>query len=228
MDAVGFRRGAVAMLPLWTGVAPFGFTFALLARTGGFSPIETQALSMLVFAGSAQVAAVTLAAGGAGAAGIVLTTLLLNLRHVLYGLSLALHLPSRTRPPKPVLAFFLTDESFGLTLAALRDGRGGDGYLFGASLSLYACFAVATLAGTLLGAALPDPRAAGLDFVFTLSFLVLLMPLLRSRHAWAMAVASATLSLLLSAWLDGGIVVLVATVCVAGAGAALGREEHRP
>ena len=60
------RRGFVAMMPLWIGVVPFGATFAILARGSGFSVLETQALSMLVFAGSAQLAVVTLVAAGAG------------------------------------------------------------------------------------------------------------------------------------------------------------------
>src|SRR5688572_33293507 len=82
------RRGFLAVAPLWPGDIAFGLAFALIARTSGFSGIETQALSMLVFAGSAQLAAVTLFADGAGVAAILLTVLVLNLRHVLYALSL--------------------------------------------------------------------------------------------------------------------------------------------
>jgi 4-azaleucine resistance transporter AzlC len=173
-------RGYRAMAALWPGIVPFAIAFALAARAAGFSLAETQALSMVVFAGSAQFATVTLVASGAGAASIVLTALLLNLRHVLYGLSLAPYLGSRTRPPRPLLAFFVTDESYGLAIRECLAGRGGDAYLFGASLSLYGVFAASTLAGALLGARLPDLTGLGLDFVFPLSFLALLLPLLRS------------------------------------------------
>ena len=173
-------RGYRAMMALWPGIVPFAIAFALAARAAGFSLAETQALSMVVFAGSAQFATVTLFASGAGAASIVLTALLLNLRHVLYGLSLARYLGPRTRPPRPLLAFFVTDESYGLAIRECLAGRGGDAYLFGASLSLYGVFAASTLAGALLGARLPDLTGLGLDFVFPLSFLALLLPLLRS------------------------------------------------
>ena len=81
-------RGAVALLPLLAGVVPFAIAFAIAARAAGFTIYETQALSMLVFAGSAQLAVVALAGVGASAPAIVLTALVLNLRHLLYGLSL--------------------------------------------------------------------------------------------------------------------------------------------
>src|SRR5215207_5273278 len=118
------RRGFLAMIPLWAGVVPFALAFAILARTAGFSVLETLALSGLVFAGSAQVAIVLLFAGGAGAGAIVATTLALNLRHVLYGLSLRRGWAERTGPPHPLLAFLLTDESYGLTV---KDGLDGGG-----------------------------------------------------------------------------------------------------
>ena len=54
------RRGFLAMVPLWAGVVPFAMTFGILARTAGFTAPEAQALSMFVFAGSAQIAIVTL------------------------------------------------------------------------------------------------------------------------------------------------------------------------
>src|SRR4051812_18537420 len=89
------RRGFAAMLPLWLGVVPFAFAFALLARTNGFSIVETQALSVLLFAGSAQLAFVNEAKDNAGAIALLATVLLLNLRHVLYGISLSVHLPAK-------------------------------------------------------------------------------------------------------------------------------------
>ena len=217
-------RGYLAMLPLWPGVVPFAVAFAIAARAAGFTLPETQALSMVVFAGSAQLATVSLFAAGAGAGAIVLTVLLLNLRHVLYGLSLARYLGERPRPPRPVLAFFLTDESYGVAIKACLDGRGGAAYLFGASVSLYGAFAAATLAGALLGARLPNASGLGLDFVFPLSFLALLLPLLRSRTHWLVAGLSGLLALALGRVAGGGVTVLCCTVVAAGLGAALDRH----
>ena len=210
------RRGFLAMMPLWIGVMPFGATFAILARGSGFSIIETQALSMLVFAGSAQLAVVTLAAGPGMI--VVLTVLLLNLRHVLYAVSLRRLLDLPIRPPRWLLAFFLTDESYGLAIREFYHGRGSAGFLFGASLSLYLSFGIATLAGAIVGGdGLPLDRV-GLDFIFPLSFLALLMPLLRTRRHIAVAAIATILALGLGPRIDGGVTVLLATCTAAACG----------
>ncbi|HEY7030928.1 MAG TPA: AzlC family ABC transporter permease [Thermomicrobiales bacterium] len=186
------------MLPLWLGVVPFALAFAILARTSGFSTFETEALSILVFAGSAQLAFVGLARDGAGGAAILVAVVLLNLRHVLYGLSLNAHLPPRTRPPRQILAAGMTDESYGLTIRAHLSGRGSDGFFFGANLSLLVGFTIATLIGALVGSRLRAPDRLGLDMVFPLSFLALLLPLLRTRVDLTIALVSGGLALAMS------------------------------
>ena len=220
-------RGVGAVAPLWAGVVPFGVVFAVGAGAAGFDVLETQALSMLVFAGSAQLAVVTLSAAGASGGAIVLATLVLNLRHVLYGLSLAQRLPARSQVPRGALAFFLTDESYGLTTRALLDGRGGEAFCLGAGLGLYVPYAAATFAGALLGAVVPDPAKLGLDLVFPLSFLALLLPLLRSRLDLVVALGGAGFALALGRALDGGTAVMLGTVGAAAGGVALERRVGR-
>lgn len=224
IDRAEVRRGFAAMLPLWLGVVPFALAFAILARTSGFSVLETEALSVLVFAGSAQLAIVNLAKDGSGEAAILLTVLLLNLRHVLYGLSLNGHLPARTRPARPVLAATMTDESYGLSIRAFRTGLGSDGFFFGASLSLFISYVTATLAGALLGSRLPDPDRLGLEVVFPLSFLALLLLLLRTRLELVVAVAAGATALILSQWFSGGVVTLTTTIAGATLGTLLDRR----
>lgn len=220
------RRGFVALLPLWPSTIPFGLAFAILARTAGFSGLATQALSLFIFAGAAQVATVTLFAGGAGAVAIVLTVLLLNLRHLLYGLSLRQWVGARTRPPWPVLAYLLTDEAYGIAIRAFLDGRGSVPFYLGCGLSVFSIWQVTTAAGVLLGTLLPNPRGIGLDFIFSLTFLALVLPLIRSwRHVAVVAVA-AVAALLLSQRFAGGVTVLLTVLIAATLGAAL--EQWRP
>lgn len=221
------RRGVIAAATLLAGVVPFGVVFAVGARAARFGVVETQALSMLVFAGSAQLAVVTLAAAGAAPVAIVLAALGLNLRHVLYGLSLAARLGRRTRVPRPVLAFFLTDEAYGLTIATAEAGRGGDAFFLGAGLGLYLPFAVATLTGSLLGALLPNPAALGLDVVFPLSFLALLLPVLRSRLDLLVAAVGGVGALALGGIVGGGVAILLATVGGAALGVVVERRSER-
>ncbi|HZQ82959.1 MAG TPA: AzlC family ABC transporter permease [Gaiellaceae bacterium] len=208
-------------MPLWLGVVPFGLAYAVIARDAGLSLIETQALSLLVFAGSAQVSAVGLFARGAGGLEVVLTTFLLNVRHVLYGMSLARRVPMTPRE-RVVGAYFLTDEAYGVSIA--RDAHTFP-FVLGAELSLFITWNLATLAGALLGGVIPDPEKIGVDFVFPIAFLALLVPLLRRRADVVVAVVAGLVAWLLSKWLPGGLPVLGAGAGGALLGAVLTRKE---
>lgn len=209
------------MLPLWLGVVPFGLAYAVIARDAGLSLVETQALSVLVFAGSAQVSAAGLFARGAGGLEIVLTTFLLNVRHVLYGVSLARDIDMSPRQ-RIVGAYFLTDEAYGVAVA--RRAR-SFGFLLGAELSLFFSWNVSTLAGALLGGVIPDPERIGVDFVFPVAFLALLVPLLRRRVDVLVAVVAGAVAWGLSHGVPGGLPVLGAGVAGALLGAVLTRGE---
>ena len=214
-----FARGFWVLAPLWLGVIPFGLAYAVTARSAGLSLLETQALSALVFAGSAQLSAVGLFAAGAAGVEIVLTTLLLNVRHVLYGLSLGRGL-RLTRRERPVAAFFLTDEAFGVVAAAKERSFP---FLLGAELSLFMMWNIATLGGFLLGAAIPDPARLGVDLIFPLAFLALLVPLVRTRVELLVAVAAGALAFGLAQALPGGLPILVTWICGSLLGAFLTR-----
>ena len=220
-DRAEFRRGFVAIMPLWLGSFPFAVAYAVLARETGLTAGEALALSLLVMAGAAQLAFIDLVAENATWIAILATVLLLNLRHVLYGLSLNEVLPVRTHPPRPVLAHFLTDENYGLTIRDYLDGRGSPGFLFGSGVSLLGCFVASTAVGVVLGGVIPDPERLGLDFIFPLTFLALLLPLLRARRDLLVATIGGVSALALSRETSGGITILISTVLAAGAGALL-------
>lgn len=216
-----FRDGVIAVLPLMVGVVPFALVFGMSARAGGWSVVETQALSMLLFAGSAQLAVLSLAAGGAAGATIVVVVALLNLRHVLYGMALARWLPRDEPPARPLLAALVTDESFGLATREAVAGRPSAAFLWGSSVTLYALFAIFTLVGALLGNRIPDPSGLGLDIVFPLTFLALLLVVVRGWRDWLVAALSGALVVALRQVTDGGTALLGATVAAATIGAVL-------
>jgi 4-azaleucine resistance transporter AzlC len=216
-----FARGWQALLPLWLGVVPFGLAYAVTARDAGLSLVETQALSVLVFAGSAQVSAVGLFGRGAGGVEIVLTTLLLNVRHVLYGLVLGPRLRLRG-VRRAVGGYFLTDEAFGVV--AVRDERSFP-FLLGVELSLFVSWNLATLAGAVIGGTIPDAEKAGVDMVFPLAFLALLLPLLRRRVEVVVAIAAGAIAWGVSRLEGGGVPILAAGVGCSLLGAWLTRGE---
>jgi len=215
----GFERGFWALAPLWLGVIPFALAFAVTARAAGLSLLETQALSVFVFAGAAQFSAVGLIAVGAAGLEIVLTTLLLNVRHLLYGLSLGrvFHLAPRERP---VAAFFLTDEAFGVAAAAKERSFA---FLMGIELSLFLMWNLATFSGFLLGATIPDPAQLGVDVIFPLAFVALLVPLVGTRVEVVVAVCAGALAYGLQQSLPGGLPILITGIAGSLLGAFLTR-----
>ena len=215
----GFTQGFRAAAPLWLGVVPFGLVYAVVARDAGLSLIETQALSVLVFAGSAQFSAAGLFGSGAAALEIVSTTFLLNVRHVLYGLSLGRRILLRGWR-RATAAYFLTDEAFGVVAA--REERTFP-FLLGAELSLFATWNLATLGGALVGTAIPDPAKLGVDLVFPLAFLALLVPLVRTRVELLVAVVSGSVAYVLAEGLPGGLPIVATGVAGSLLGASLTR-----
>lgn len=213
-----FRAGFVATMPLWLADIPFAAAYALLAQSNGFSKLETVSMSLLVFAGSAQLAIVDMAPAKAGYLAILLTVLLLNLRHVLYALTLDLKLSRPRMVPKPILAAGMTDESMGLTVAHMHRNSASDWYFMGTVASLYSPFAVATMIGVFLGGRIPDPERLHLDVIFPLTFVALLLPLVRNRRGVAIALVAAGLSIGLRPLIGASDSVLVAILAGAAAG----------
>ncbi|MEO7000868.1 MAG: AzlC family ABC transporter permease [Ktedonobacterales bacterium] len=186
-----FVRGARDTLPLMPGDIPAGLVYGVAARSAGLPPWLAQAMSAVIFAGSAQFAVVALAATGASAGVIVLTAALLNLRHMLYGASLAPFLRDAPRRWKIVLAYLLTDETYGVVIGRLAPMSQSDRlrYILGSGLTLWICWQGSTLIGVVIGSEVP--ASLSLDFAATLTFVVLLVPLLTERARVGAAVAAA-------------------------------------
>lgn len=177
--AADLRAGFAASVPLWLGAAPFGAIYAVTALQAGLSPAQTMLMSLIVFAGASQFTAAGLVASGAAPLAIVLTTLVINARHLLLAASLAPHVRRAPAGLKALLAFQLTDETYALGIRRFLAGQGSPAFQLGANLSLYLIWQVSTAVGIGLGALIPDPDAYGLGLVFPLTFIALLVPLLR-------------------------------------------------
>jgi 4-azaleucine resistance transporter AzlC len=209
------------MLPIWLGVLPFGLAYAVTARAAGLSVLETCLMSVLVFAGASQFSAAGLFAAGASGFSIVLTSFLLNVRHVLYGLSLSKEMRFDGLQ-RTLAAYFLTDESYGVFITARERNFA---FLMGNQLSVFFVWNACTLVGALAGSVITDPGALGVDLVFPLLFLALLLPLLRSKAAIMVAVVSGALAFVVARVLPGGLSILLTGVAGSLLGAYLTRDE---
>lgn len=218
-----FGRGLLATLPLWPGVGVFGLLYGVTARLAGLTPGQVWTMSALVHAGSAQFTAVSMW-HTASAVSIIVTTLVLNLRHLLMGASLAPYLRGLSPRWKALLALWLSDESYALAMAEYERGRGSHLYLLGTNTGIYLIWTTSGLAGALLGAAIPDPSRYGLELIFPLAFLGLLMSFLRDKNAVIVALVAGVLALAAAALLPGKWYVLVA----GSAGSLLGLLMEMP
>jgi 4-azaleucine resistance transporter AzlC len=187
-------------LGIAVSVAGFGLVFGLAARGAGYSPIEASAMSVFAFAGAAQFAAVGYVAAGLPWVPILVLTLALNARHLLYSASLAPALRSQPRLTRAAMAHVLTDEAFALSATHFhRLGRVDvTGYWIGAVVGVFIPWNLATLAGVLLGSAIPNPATFGLDVVFPAAMAGLAAGLVTGRRELAAAGSGAGLGVVAS------------------------------
>jgi 4-azaleucine resistance transporter AzlC len=194
---VQFFRGVKAELPILLGVVPFGLIYGILAIDAGLSAIQAQAMSVTVFAGSAQFVMAQLFFLNTPATVVVVTAILVNLRHALYSASIApyvKHLPNRWRFG---LAYLLTDEAYAVSIINYQrvdDLNNKHWFFLGAGLALWTTWQLSTATGILLGAQIPSSWP--LDFFLALTFIALVVPALDDWAAAAAALVAGTLSVL--------------------------------
>ncbi|MEO8207721.1 MAG: AzlC family ABC transporter permease [Chloroflexota bacterium] len=187
------RRLRIDGLGIIASTSGAGFVYGLAARAAGFSPIEASSMSVIVFAGASQFAAIGFVLGGFSWLGVVLLTAFLNARHALYSAALAPYLVDQPRLLRAALAHVLTDESFALSIAHFRRIGRADlpGYWWAAIVTVFIPWNLATLAGVLIGGQIPDPSRFGLDVIFPAAMAGLAVGLVTGRRELTAALAGA-------------------------------------
>jgi 4-azaleucine resistance transporter AzlC len=196
-DLSASRRRLIAdTVGITLSAAGFGLVYGLAARAAGFSLVEAGAMSLLVFGGASQFAAVGYVANGYPWIGIVLLTALINSRHLLYGTVLRPYLADRPWPLRALMAHALNDETFAISIAHFRRIGRADlrGYAIAALGGTFVPWIGATLVGTALGGAIPDPARFGLDVIFPAAMAGLAVGLLTDRRDLVAAVSGGALA----------------------------------
>lgn len=191
--AASRRRLQLDGLGIIASSGGFGFVYGLAAHAAGFSPLEATGMSILVFAGAAQFAAIGYVLGGFSWLGIVVLTAFLNARHFLYAAALAPYLADRSRALKALLAHVLTDEAFALSIAHFRRIGRADlwGYWWAAMVTTFIPWNVATILGSVIGGRIPDPSRYGLDVIFPAAMAGLAVGLVSGRRELVAALVGA-------------------------------------
>jgi 4-azaleucine resistance transporter AzlC len=223
----GFVDGVRALSPLLLAVIPFGLVLGVTAAAslvGGGLGIAT---SFIVFAGAAQLVTVQLLDAGASLAVVIVTALVVNVRHLMYSAAMAPHFSEFPRRTRLVLPYLLTDQAFAVSVLRYEtatDPTYKRWFFTGAGFALWGSWQVATIVGVALGAQIPE--SLGLEFAIPLVFLVLLIPVVQTRPGLVAAVVGGLVAVAASEAPYGlGLVIGALTGVVAGVAAEqLGRR----
>ncbi len=194
-----FLAGMRDTLPLLLGALPFGLIYGALAATSGLSMGAALAMSAFVFAGSSQFIAVGLVSAQTPVAIIILTTLIVNLRHLLYSATLLPHLKSLPQRWRIALAFWLTDETFAVTVHRFQRNDPSPykhWYQLGSSIAMYLNWQFWCLLGLVLGNRIPDAQSWGLDVAMPVTFIGMIIPFVRNVPAAVCVLTAGAASLL--------------------------------
>jgi 4-azaleucine resistance transporter AzlC len=204
-----FRAGLRAGVPFAIAGMFVSLSFGVLATDAGMTAVAALVMSLVVFAGSAQFAAISIVAGGGTVGAAVLAAAMMNSRFLPMGVALAPSLPGNAAA-RAAQGQTVVDASWAM---ALRDDGSFDRfYLFGATSVQYLSWSSGTLIGALAGNSLGDTDKLGLDAVFPAFFLALLIAEARDGRTRGVAALGAVIALALVPFTPAGVPVLVASV----------------
>jgi 4-azaleucine resistance transporter AzlC len=204
-----FLAGVRAGVPFALAGGLLSVSFGVVAQDAGLSALAAIAMSAIVFAGSAQFAAIAIIGAGGSVGAAVGAAALMNSRFLPMGVALAPSLPGGPLK-RAAQGQAVVDASW--ALAARGDGSFDRWMLFGATAIQYATWLTGTIVGAFAGDSIGDPEALGLDAIYPAFFLALLINEMRGRRALAVAGGGALIALALVPFTPAGVPVLVASL----------------
>lgn len=199
---------------LCAAAAVVGVSFGAIATAAGFPLSKIIVMSSLIYAGGAQFLAVGLTGAGATMLAIVAAGLLLNARHLPFGLAIGNEVLGDTRTARLVGSHLMTDETVAFTIAQDDPVRRRRVYWM-TGIALFLTWNVSSTAGAVVGSALGDPDTFGIDAAFPAALLALTLPSLKNKVSVRVAVAGALLALVTTPFLPAGLPVLIALFSLA-------------
>ncbi|SFG57915.1 4-azaleucine resistance probable transporter AzlC [Halopelagius inordinatus] len=215
------RRGVRDAAPIALGLVPFGLVSGVAAVEAGLTFSQAVGLSVFVFAGTSQLAAIDLLGRNAELAVVFVTALVINLRMSMYSASIAPYFRSFRSRWKALCSYVLTDQAYALAIARYAndelDSDARRRYFVGAGFFIWSVWQVCTVAGVLLGTGVP--ASWGLEFAVPLVFLGLLVPVVSNPPAVSAAAVGGSVAVVgdaLSLPFNLGLMVGAAAGVVAG------------
>jgi 4-azaleucine resistance transporter AzlC len=220
--------GLIRAVPIILGYLPIGLAFGVLASTAGLSISSAGAMSVFVFAGSAQLISVGLIAAGSSVFSITMTVFLVNLRHLLMSASLAPYLNRLKTWQQLLFSYELTDESFAVHSTYFRKhGTPSFTQLFALNLSAQLAWITGTIVGAWIGERLTfDTEAYGIDFALPAMFIALLVMQVEKKSHLKIALLAAALGLFFYLLGFSQLYIIIATIIAATCGALTDKSRN--
>jgi predicted branched-subunit amino acid permease len=205
-------KGFIDSIPLGISVSIYGLVYGVLGGKAGMSLFEITAMSAFVFAGASQIAFIQMFSQGANPISIILTVFIINLRHYLMAASVAPYIKDSTTKFKMLNAFFMTDESYGVTYSHFQNNKPSNLYFLGSGLNIYLFWGIAGVLGYMFGNIIPKQLNYIFDFAFAAAFISMLIPMIKDFPTVATVAASAVISILGSLYIPGKWYILIAGI----------------
>lgn len=218
-SAAGIRHGFVVAQPLTPGVFLYGMVFGVLASERGLTALQALMMSVFVYSGSAQLAALQVWSSSATLVPLIATIVLMNARYVLYGAAIQPWL-SQARPVQSATSLYLLwDGNWALAMRHYDAGYRDAGFVLGSGLASYLPWVLGTIAGHLLADSVPDPARWGLDFMLVAFGAAIGLSMWRGRSAVAPVVFAAAVGWAFHRFVPGAWYILAAGLAAGLVGA---------
>lgn len=192
-----FFLGCKDVVPLLIPVVPFGIIFGVIGIEAGLGALITFLMSIIIFAGSSQLAFIQLFASGATAPVILSSVAIINSRHFLYSVVIAQYLTKLTLFWKIILSYFLTDQAFAISQKYLKkqpNNQQRHYYLLGSGFTLWFVWQLSTVTGIFLGEVIP--KELNLGFAVPLTFISLIITDIKKIDHLIVALSSGIFAIL--------------------------------
>ena len=192
-----FKNGCLQEIPLQLGVFPFGIAYGILGIEVGLTNIQTFLLSIIIFAGVSQIVFAQLFSTFTPSFIIVGTIGIVNLRHILYGVSLSSYLKKLSLKWRIILSYLITDEAFAISYKRFSEEKKTKYmhfHLLGSGITLWTSWQISTLIGIFIGPSIPN--SLNLEYVIPLSFIAVVVVSINTKIKLIVFIMSALFSIL--------------------------------
>lgn len=211
-------KGFIDTIPIGISVSIYGVVYGVMACKAGLSIFETIAMSVFIFAGASQMTAIQMIAIGSSPLSIIITVLIINLRHFLLAASISPYLKKESKKMKMICSFFMTDESYAVTYSHFQTGKPSGFYFLGSGLDIYVLWGASGVIGYFFGNIISSELSYIFDFAFVAAFIGMIVPMVKGFPAVVTVIASGVISIIGSKMLPGKWYILIAGILASLAG----------